>query len=265
MPEPRPRVAVGFQLPGDPLGPGPIRAGVGDEEVGRLDHPPPQPTSDRCRRCTTTGKAVGPLASWGGFLPAVGLTHRRPDGGRVPPRPGGLLTRPERLRPTPPTCDPDPEPLLEGLAMPAHTGSSPLTASSGRSGPETGSQTTEYALIMVVTTKIDHRGLGRRRLSAESSARGLGTGAEGVGAGGDGGPQRPDRMTAPSGRDGDEGHCRLVTHSMPRGRSRMLAGDGEAGFPDQVKPQFPYAAAVFLLKSLQYCQAESGIQYHLAK
>jgi hypothetical protein len=45
----------------------------------------------------------------------------------------------------------------------------------------------------------------------------------------------------------------------------MLAGDGEAGLPDQVKPQFPYAAAVFLLKSLQYCQVESGIQYHLAK
>jgi hypothetical protein len=58
--------------------------------------------------------------------------------------------------------------------MPAHTGSSPLTASSGRSGPETGSQTTEYALTMVVTMKIDHRGLGRRRLSAESSARSWG-------------------------------------------------------------------------------------------
>jgi hypothetical protein len=68
--------------------------------------------------------------------------------------------------------------------MAAHTGSSPLTASSGRSGPETGSQTTEYALIMVVTMKIDHRGLGRRRLSAKA-ARGLGAGAERVGAGGD--------------------------------------------------------------------------------
>jgi hypothetical protein len=147
-----------------------------------------------------------------GRLPAShGAPHRRPDGGRVPPRPGGPLTRPERLRPTPPTCEPDPEPLLEGLAMAAHTGSSPLTASSGRSGPETGSQTTEYALIMVVTMKIDHRGLGRRRLSAKA-ARGLGAGAERVGAGGDGGPQRPDRMTASSGRDGDEGHCRLVTH-----------------------------------------------------
>jgi hypothetical protein len=38
--------------------------------------------------------------------------------------------------------------------MPAHTVSSPFTASSGRSGPETGSQTTEYALIMVVAATI---------------------------------------------------------------------------------------------------------------
>jgi len=38
--------------------------------------------------------------------------------------------------------------------MPAHAVSSPLTVSSGRSGPETGSQTTEYALIMVVAATI---------------------------------------------------------------------------------------------------------------
>ncbi|HEV8425303.1 MAG TPA: hypothetical protein VGS14_08965 [Actinomycetes bacterium] len=38
--------------------------------------------------------------------------------------------------------------------MPAHTVSSTPTASSSRSGPETGSQTTEYALIMVVAATI---------------------------------------------------------------------------------------------------------------
>jgi hypothetical protein len=38
-------VALGLQLPGDPLRPGPVGAGVADEEVRRLGHPPPQPAT----------------------------------------------------------------------------------------------------------------------------------------------------------------------------------------------------------------------------
>jgi hypothetical protein len=53
-------VAGLFQLPGDPLRPGPVGAGVGDEEVCRLDHPPPSARNLHSgRRSTATGKAAG--------------------------------------------------------------------------------------------------------------------------------------------------------------------------------------------------------------
>jgi hypothetical protein len=68
-----------FELPGDPLGPGPVGAGVADEEVRRLGHPPPSAHNRLSRhRSTTTGKAAGDPT---GLLPANRRANERQSNG----------------------------------------------------------------------------------------------------------------------------------------------------------------------------------------